>query len=160
MHRIPRTTNPRYPLIPSMRSNRNTLSIGDPSLEGTLRHTKTLLTMHLIPQGLLDHPITHHLLETPTTTTEMTVTTLTFHHLVDPHLGAQEVFLNEHPRLMTTSIPLMTRLEDLHSFRTQDLLEALELLTILTVMADHLEDHLLVSHTILGYCIHTHLCHW
>ena len=35
---------------------------------------------------------------------------------------------------------------------------------ILTVMADpledHLADHLLGSHTILGYRIHTHLHHW
>ena len=83
MHRIPKTTNLRYLLTPSTRSNTNTSSIGDPSLEDTPRCMKILLTTHLLPQGLPDHPVAHHLPETPTTTTEMTMTISTFHHLAD-----------------------------------------------------------------------------
>ena len=145
-------TNPRYHLTPSTRSNANTSSIGDPSLEGTLHCTKILPTTHLLPQGLLDHPIVHHLLETPMTTTETTTMTLVFHHLVDPHLGDHEASVDVRPRLPTTLTLLTTHLEDLHGFRTQGLLEAPELPTILTVMADPLEVHmadLLEDHPIL-----------
>ena len=142
MPRIPKTMNPKYHLTPSTRSNANTSSIGDLSLEGTLRRTKILLTTHLPPQGLLDHPIAHHLPETPMTTTETTMTILAFHHLDDPHLGDQEASLGVHPHLLTTLTPLTTRSEDLHGFRTQGPLEAPELPTILTVTADPLEDRL------------------
>ena len=65
------------------------------------------------------------------TTTETTTTTLAFHHLDDPHLGDQEASLDMHPRLPTTSTLLTTLLADLHGFRTQGLLEALELPAIL-----------------------------
>ena len=76
------------------------------------------------------------------TTTETTTTTLAFHHLVDPHLGDQEASLDVHPHLPMTLTLLTTRLEDLHGFRTQDLLEVPELPTILTVTVDPLEGHL------------------
>ena len=129
--------NPRYHLTPSTRFNANALSIGDLSLEGTLRRMKILLTTHLLPQGHFDHPIAHHLPETPMTTTETTTTTLAFHHL-----GDQEASLDVHPRLPTILIHLTTRLEDLHGFRTLDPLVAPELPTILMVTADPLEDRL------------------
>ena len=134
--------NPRYHLTPSTRFNANALSIGDLSLEGIHRRTRILLTTHLLPQGHLDHPIAHHLPETPMTTTETTTTTLVSHHLVDPHLGDQEASLDVHPRLPTILTHLTTRLEDLHGFRTLDPLVAPELPTILTVTADPLEDRL------------------
>ena len=132
--------------------------------------------MHLLLQGLLDHPITHHQLETPTTMTEIMMTTLTFHYL-----GAQVAFLNVRPPLPTTLTLLTTCLEDLHGFRSQGLLEGPELPTILTVTADHLEghledrledrledhledrpilvDHLLGLRTTHGYRTHIHLHH-
>ena len=76
------------------------------------------------------------------TTTETTTTTVVFHHLVDPHLGDQEASLDVHPRLPTILIHLTTRLEDLHGFRILGPLVTPELPTILTVMADPLEDRL------------------
>ena len=101
----------------------------------------------------------------------MTMTILTFHHLIKSHLGAQVAFLDVHSRLPTTLIPLMTHLEDLHDFQTQGLLEASELPMILTVTADPLEDHpiledplIMADHlldfcTTLGYRTRIHLHH-
>ena len=57
-----------------------------------------------------------------------------------------------HPRLPTTLTLLTTRLEDLHGFQTQGLLEAPELPMILTVTVDPLADLLedpLEDHPIL-----------
>ena len=92
------------------------------------------------------------------TTTETTTTTLAFHHLVDPHLGDQEASLDVHPHLPMTLTLLTTRLEDLHGFQTQDLLEVPELPTILTVTVDplegHLEDHPFLADPLLGSLQH------
>ena len=68
--------------------------------------------------------------------------TSNLHHLDDPHYGAQADSLNVHPLLPMTLTLLTARLEVLHNFRTQGLLEAPEVLIALVDLVDHPENHL------------------